>query len=80
MSSHLIKYYRGSMPTSAFVGDDVVVADALFHLNFYSFLPVDFIVTKTDAQHKEHALKFVSGGYHWVEVTLNNPLKELTNE
>jgi hypothetical protein len=56
------------------------MAAALFHMNFYSFLPVDFAVTKTNAEHKEYALRFVAGGYSWVEVQLNNPQKEIVYE
>jgi hypothetical protein len=33
-------------------------------------------VTKTNAEHKEYALRFVAGGYSWVEVQLNNPTKD----
>ena len=80
MSVHVIKYYRGNSCVSQFIGDDETMANALFHMNFYSFLPVDFAVTKTNAEHREYALRFVAGGYSWVEVQLNNPLKELTNE
>jgi hypothetical protein len=80
MSVHVIKYYRGNQCISQFVGDDQTITDAVFHMNFYSFLPADFIVTKRTADHKEYALKFISGGgYSWVEVQLNNPQKELNN-
>jgi hypothetical protein len=77
MSVCIIKYYRGNSYVSKFTGDDETVADALFHMNFYSFLPVDFAVTKTNAEHKENVLRFVAGGYSWVEVQLNNPQKEI---
>jgi hypothetical protein len=80
MSVHVIKYYRGNSCMSQFIGDDETIANALFHMNFYSFLPVDFAVTKRNADNREFALKFVSGGYSWVEVQLNNPQKELKHE
>jgi hypothetical protein len=76
MSTHVIKYYRGKSCVSQFIGDDETVADALFHMNFYSFLPVDFAVTKRTADHREFALRFISGGYSWVEVILNDPSKD----
>jgi hypothetical protein len=76
MSTHVIKYYRGKSCVSQFIGDDETMADALFHMNFYSFLPVDFAVTKRTADHREFALRFVAGGYSWVEVVLNDPTKD----
>jgi hypothetical protein len=79
MSVHLIKYYRGNSCVSQFIGDDETIAPALFHMNFYSYLPVDFVVTKTNAEHKEYALRLIDGGYSWVEVQLNNPQKEIAN-
>jgi len=81
MSVHVIKYYRGKDScVSQFIGDDETVANAMFHLNFYSLLPSDFILTKRNSENKEYALRFVVGGFTWVEVQLDNPLKELTNE
>ena len=77
MSVHVIKYYRGNSCVSQFIGDDETMANALFHMNFYSLLPVDFAVTKTNTEHREYALRFFAGGYFWVEVQLNNPTKEL---
>lgn len=77
MSTHVIKYYRGNSCVSQFIGDDETMAAALFHMNFYSFLPIDFAVTKRTADHREFVLSFVAGGYSWVEVVLNNPTKEL---
>jgi hypothetical protein len=80
MSTHVIKYYYNNICGSQFIGDDNTIANALFHMNFYSLLPVDFVVTKTNEQHKEYALRFAQGGYSWVEVYLNNPQKEIVNE
>jgi hypothetical protein len=79
MSIHVIKYYRGNNSISQFIGDDETVANAIFHMNFYSFLPVDFCVTKTNAEHREYALRLFPGGYSWVEIHLNNPQKDLQN-
>ena len=80
MSVHVIKYYRGNSCVSQFIGDDETIANALFHMNFYSYLPVDFAVTKTSAEYKEYVLRLLNGGYTWVEVVLNNPQKELKHE
>lgn len=77
MSIHVIKYYNGSECVSQFVGDDETVATALFHMNFHCMLPQGFTLTKTDSTFKEYALRFVTGGYRWVEVKLNNPHEEL---
>ena len=79
MSIYVIKYYRDNICVSTFTGDDETIANALFHLNFYSMLPKNFTVTKTNADHKEFAFRINSGGYSWVEVSLNEPHREIKN-
>jgi hypothetical protein len=76
MSAHVIRYYRGKSCVSQFIGDDDTIAEAIFHMNFYSFLPVDFAVTKRTADHREFVLRLLDGGYSWVEVVLNDPTKD----
>ena len=76
---HLIKYYRGTTVISQFIGHDETMALAIFNMKAYSFLPEDFLLTKYTAEMKEYVLELVPGGYSWVEVELNNPLKVLNN-
>jgi hypothetical protein len=70
MSVHAIKYYISGKCVSQFTGDDETLATVLFHLNFYSILPSDLKVTKRTSDNKEYLLKFIPGGYTWVEVEI----------
>ena len=51
--------------SSVFAGDDLTLANALFHLNYHGLLDEDFEIFKEDSKHNMYKLKFLGDGYEW---------------